>query len=94
MRDQPDPGKSLRRDSANCPQPTDEERKSLHRTDETLWRMLAASPDEAVPDEAVEARADAAAEADVKAGRVVAHETVREWLARLIKGEKVPPPSA
>ena len=46
------------------------------------------------PDEAVEARADAAAEADVKAGHVVADETVREWLARLVKGEKVPPPSA
>jgi predicted transcriptional regulator len=46
------------------------------------------------PDDAAEARADAAAEADVKAGRVVPHERVREWLARLVKGEKVPPPSA
>jgi predicted transcriptional regulator len=46
------------------------------------------------PDEAAEARADAAAEADVKAGRVVPHESVRAWLKRLVKGEKVPPPSA
>ncbi|HXE55589.1 MAG TPA: hypothetical protein VN541_21375 [Tepidisphaeraceae bacterium] len=46
------------------------------------------------PDEAAEARADAAAEADVAAGRVVPHERVREWLERLAKGEKVPPPSA
>jgi len=46
------------------------------------------------PDEAAEARADAAAEADVKAGRVVPHENVREWLMRLVKGDKVPPPSA
>jgi predicted transcriptional regulator len=43
-----------------------------------------------LPDEAAEARA----EADVKAGRVVAHERVREWLLRLVKGEKTPPPSA
>jgi hypothetical protein len=46
------------------------------------------------PDEAAEARADAAAEADVKANRLVPHERVRQWLARLVKGEKVPPPSA
>ena len=46
------------------------------------------------PDAAAEARADAAAEADVKAGRVVPHESVRALLARLVKGEKVPPPSA
>ncbi|MBV9814018.1 MAG: hypothetical protein JO326_14815 [Acetobacteraceae bacterium] len=41
-----------------------------------------------------EARADADAEADIKAGRVVPHERVREWLARLVEGEKGPPPSA
>ena len=46
------------------------------------------------PDGAAEARADAAAEADVKANRLVPHERVRQWLARLVKGEKVPPPSA
>ena len=38
--------------------------------------------------------ADAAAEADFAAGRVVPHERVREWLMRLAKGEKVPPPEA
>jgi len=36
------------------------------------------------PDDAAEACGDAAAEADVKAGRVVPHERVREWLAGLI----------
>jgi predicted transcriptional regulator len=46
------------------------------------------------PDEAAEARADQAAEADADAGRVVPHENVREWLKRLAKGQKVPPPSA
>jgi predicted transcriptional regulator len=45
------------------------------------------------PDNAAEARDDAAAEADVEAGRVVPHYRVREWLMRLIEGEKVPPPS-
>ena len=49
---------------------------------------------EVPPDAEVEARLDAEAEADVAAGRVVPHERVREWLARLAKGEKVPPPEA
>jgi predicted transcriptional regulator len=44
-------------------------------------------------DEAVEARLDAEAEAAYKAGRVVANELVSEWLTKLAKGEKVPPPS-
>jgi predicted transcriptional regulator len=44
------------------------------------------------PDEQAEARHDAEAEADVTAGRVVPHERVREWLQRLIRGEKTPPP--
>jgi len=46
------------------------------------------------PDAAVEARLDAEAEADYAAGRVVPHERVREWLAKLARGEKVPPPEA
>jgi predicted transcriptional regulator len=45
------------------------------------------------PDEALEARLDAEAEADFAAGRVVPHERVREWLQRLAKGENVPPPT-
>ncbi|MEJ0048441.1 MAG: hypothetical protein WDN04_21750 [Rhodospirillales bacterium] len=44
------------------------------------------------PDEAHEARLDAEAEGDYQAGRVVPHEKVREWLVRLAKGERVPPP--
>lgn len=46
------------------------------------------------PDEAHEARLDAEAIADFEASRVVPHEHVREWLARLAKGERVPPPKA
>lgn len=46
------------------------------------------------PDPEVEARLDAEAEADYAAGRVVPHERVREWLAKLARGEKVPPPEA
>lgn len=46
------------------------------------------------PDADVEARLDAEAEADYAAGRVVPHERVREWLAKLARGEKVPPPEA
>ena len=46
------------------------------------------------PDEATEARLDAEAEADHAAGRVVPHDRVREWLAKLAKGERVPPPDA
>ena len=41
-----------------------------------------------------EAALDAEAEADYAAGRVVPHERVREWLARLARGERVPPPEA
>jgi predicted transcriptional regulator len=43
-------------------------------------------------DEAAEAEADAAADAEIEAGHGVPHEVVREWLLRLAKGEKVPPP--
>lgn len=46
------------------------------------------------PDEALEARLDAEAEAAYKAGRVVPHERVREWLMKLANGERVPPPRA
>lgn len=46
------------------------------------------------PDAATEARLDADAEAAFKAGRVVPHGRVREWLTKLAKGEKVPPPRA
>ena len=44
------------------------------------------------PDEVLEARLDAEAEADYQAGRVVPHEKVRSWLLKLAKGERVPPP--
>ena len=46
------------------------------------------------PDEAHEARLDAAAEAAVASGRVVPHERVREWLIKLAKGIREPPPRA
>jgi predicted transcriptional regulator len=45
-------------------------------------------------DAATEARLDAEAEADYVAGRVVPHERVREWLAKLARGERIPPPEA
>ena len=45
-------------------------------------------------DEAVAARLDAEAEAAARAGRVVPHERVREWLIKLAKGERVPRPRA
>jgi hypothetical protein len=45
------------------------------------------------PDAAHEARLDAEAEADYAAGRVISHERMCEWLAKLAKGEKVPPPT-
>ena len=45
-------------------------------------------------DEALEARLDAEAEAAYAAGRVVPHERVREWLTKLARGERVPPPRA
>ena len=44
------------------------------------------------PDEALDTRLDA--EATYKAGRTVPHERVRAWLAKLAKGERVPPPRA
>lgn len=47
---------------------------------------------EVAPDEALEARLDADAEAAYRAGRVVPHDRVSAWLARLARGEKVPPP--
>jgi predicted transcriptional regulator len=46
------------------------------------------------PDAETEARLDAEAEADYAAGRVVPHERVREWLMKLARGERVPPPEA
>ena len=46
------------------------------------------------PDPALEARLDAKAEAEIDAGRGVPHERVREWLSKLGKGEKLPPPVA
>ncbi len=45
-------------------------------------------------DGAAEAAADAAAEAEIEAGQGVPHERVREWLAKLGEGKKVPPPAA
>jgi predicted transcriptional regulator len=45
------------------------------------------------PDAAHEARLDAEAEADYAAGRVISHERMCEWLAKLARGEKVPPPT-
>jgi predicted transcriptional regulator len=45
-------------------------------------------------DEATEAAADAAADAEIEAGKGVAHERVREWLLKLAKDERVPPPEA
>jgi hypothetical protein len=44
------------------------------------------------PDSAAEARLDADAEADYRAGRVVPHARVREWLTQLANGARVPPP--
>ena len=46
------------------------------------------------PDAAHEAALDAEAEADIRAGRVVPHEVVREWLNKLAKGKRTPPPRA
>lgn len=45
-------------------------------------------------DEGADAQAIAKARADIAAGKGVPHERVREWLLRLAKGEKVPPPTA
>jgi hypothetical protein len=46
------------------------------------------------PDAANEADLDAESMAANRAGRFVPHARVREWLARLAKGERVPPPEA
>ena len=46
------------------------------------------------PDDAEEARLDALADAEIEAGQGVPHERVREWLLKLAKGERVPPPTA
>jgi predicted transcriptional regulator len=45
-------------------------------------------------DEADEARLDAEGLADIAAGRVVPHDRVREWLIKLSKGVREPPPRA
>ncbi len=45
-------------------------------------------------DEAEEARLDAEADAEIEAGKGVPHERVREWLLKLARGEKAPPPKA
>jgi hypothetical protein len=44
------------------------------------------------PDEGHEARLDAEAVAAYRAGQYVSHVRVREWLAKLAKGECVSPP--
>jgi len=49
---------------------------------------------ETQPDAAHEARLDAEAEADCAAGRLVPHERVRAWLAKLARGQREPPPDA
>jgi len=46
------------------------------------------------PDAEHEARLDAEAELAYKSGRVVSHERVTEWLKKLAKGERIPPPRA
>jgi predicted transcriptional regulator len=46
------------------------------------------------PDEAHEARLDAEAQTAARAGRVVPHERVREWLMKLARGERAPRPRA
>ena len=43
-------------------------------------------------DEGAEARAIAAARAEIAKGKGLPHERVREWLQRLAEGENVPPP--
>jgi hypothetical protein len=45
-------------------------------------------------DEAEEARLDAEADAEIDAGKGVPHERVREWLLKLAKGKRAPPPKA
>jgi hypothetical protein len=60
--------------------------KNMAKTDKSIFDMK--------PDAAHEAALDAEAEADIRAGRVVPHEVVREWLAKLARGERTPPPRA
>jgi predicted transcriptional regulator len=43
-------------------------------------------------DEAAEAAADARAEADVAAGRVISHEAMSRWLSSWAEGDPKPPP--
>lgn len=43
-------------------------------------------------DTAAEAEADARAEADVAAGRLISHEAVRRWLLARAEGRSVPRP--
>ncbi|NQE63828.1 CopG family transcriptional regulator [Caulobacter sp. RHG1] len=43
-------------------------------------------------DEAAEAAADARAEADVAAGRVISHEAMSRWLSSWAEGNPQPPP--
>jgi len=45
-------------------------------------------------DDEAEAAADARAEADVAAGRVISHEAVTRWLASWADGTPTPPPKA
>ena len=45
-------------------------------------------------DDEAEAAADARAEADVAAGRVISHEAVSRWLASWASGAPTPPPKA
>ena len=44
-------------------------------------------------DGATEAAADATADAEIEVGKGVPHERVREWLLKLAKGERAPPPT-
>ena len=45
-------------------------------------------------DDSDEARKDAVADAEIAAGNGVPHERVRQWLAKLVKGEKAAMPTA
>ena len=57
-----------------------------------LWRM---KPEDALfhtSDAAAEAEADARAEADVAAGRVISHDAVRTWLTSLATANPLPRP--
>ena len=43
-------------------------------------------------DEAAEAEADARAEADVQAGRIISHEAMKTWLLSWGRADELPPP--